>query len=396
MKKQLITYILIIIGFIQVKAQTTDNEWYLTALGAFRQEKIEKAKNAFTKIHDIEPEMAHLQARIYLAINQPDSAIQVIQHHDLPETYWLLAVSYAQKNQTEDAIKYLKQYLKFNTKRSEAEIKLHPKLEAIAGTKLWNDLWLTDWYSHHEKSIAEIRYLIEQEDFFSAIDTLNAKVKEYPDYAQYYYYLAITYNQIGKHEQALGYIEKAVELERTDERYRLQMANIQYALNDYEDAINNYTYYLRLNPDDFEVYLQLAEGYAKNKESRHALRELDEYLSYLPMDDKGLMQKANIAYGAGDYLTALSTINLYFKHHKPRFMAYKLRGRAYFYVNMPEYAIRDLSQALDFNPNDAEVYYYRGMARLNQENKKGACADFKKSYQLGYRDAYNQFQKHCE
>jgi tetratricopeptide (TPR) repeat protein len=57
--------------------------------------------------------------------------------------------------------------------------------------------------------------------------------------------------------------------------------------------------------------------------------------------------------------------------------------------------IADMDILLQMHPEDNWLYYQRGMARFNLKNTAGACADWKKSAELGNKDASAMLQQNC-
>jgi predicted negative regulator of RcsB-dependent stress response len=41
------------------------------------------------------------------------------------------------------------------------------------------------------------------------------------------------------------------------------------------------------------------------------------------------------------------------------------------------------------------AYFDRGIIRLNQKDTTGACEDWNKALELGYRDAQREVQQYC-
>ena len=58
-------------------------------------------------------------------------------------------------------------------------------------------------------------------------------------------------------------------------------------------------------------------------------------------------------------------------------------------------AIGLYDKAIALNPNNGLSYYNRGIAKLNLSDKTGACPDFKKASQLGYKKAEESISKFC-
>ncbi len=59
-------------------------------------------------------------------------------------------------------------------------------------------------------------------------------------------------------------------------------------------------------------------------------------------------------------------------------------------------AIMDYSTVIVLNPNDGEVYYKRGLAKIAIDEKESAVIDFKKAFDLGFKVAENALIKYCK
>jgi tetratricopeptide (TPR) repeat protein len=65
------------------------------------------------------------------------------------------------------------------------------------------------------------------------------------------------------------------------------------------------------------------------------------------------------------------------------FKAYRNRGFAYYKLGEYQHAADDYSEALLFQPNDAEIYHNRSLAYLFQSKTKLFCHDAQKACTLG-------------
>ena len=64
-------------------------------------------------------------------------------------------------------------------------------------------------------------------------------------------------------------------------------------------------------------------------------------------------------------------------------------------MNTLNQAIDDYSMALDLNPNNPDIYFNRGIARLKLNDASNACYDFKKAFNMGKKEALEYLQRHC-
>ncbi len=59
-------------------------------------------------------------------------------------------------------------------------------------------------------------------------------------------------------------------------------------------------------------------------------------------------------------------------------------------------AIQDFNKAIELDPNDAEAYGGRGLAKILLGQKDSGCLDLSKASKLGYMGAYDVIKKHCQ
>ena len=75
-----------------------------------------------------------------------------------------------------------------------------------------------------------------------------------------------------------------------------------------------------------------------------------------------------------------------------------MKGRGIAHLNLGNYddAIRDFNQLLEFDMEDASIYYHRGMAKMYKSEVYGACMDFLSASENGYSEANKAINKYCE
>ena len=57
--------------------------------------------------------------------------------------------------------------------------------------------------------------------------------------------------------------------------------------------------------------------------------------------------------------------------------------------------ISDFIKAIEINPNDAEAYYNRGIAKIKLGQKDSGCLDLSKAGELGDSQAYEAIKDLC-
>ena len=74
-------------------------------------------------------------------------------------------------------------------------------------------------------------------------------------------------------------------------------------------------------------------------------------------------------------------------------MNYKIKQNAKYNINDFKGAIADYTKAISLDPNNAEVYLWRGYAKIEIKDKIGACKDFSKAGELELKEAYDAINK---
>ena len=65
--------------------------------------------------------------------------------------------------------------------------------------------------------------------------------------------------------------------------------------------------------------------------------------------------------------------------------------------NLQDYsdAISDYNKAIEINPDHAEAYYNRGIAKINLGQKDSGCLDLSKAGKLGHSQDYEAIKDFC-
>lgn len=127
----------------------------------------------------------------------------------------------------------------------------------------------------------------------------------------------------------------------------------------------------------------------KSEQKKEPIHAADTAASVKPVDDdfEKLMRLGAKQVGSRKYTDALETFNKAMTYNKQTGRVLTCRGEAFSgnkdYLN----AIKDYTQAIELGTTyDGEVYYSRGVCRasLEEPDRDGACADFKKAKEMGF------------
>ena len=102
---------------------------------------------------------------------------------------------------------------------------------------------------------------------------------------------------------------------------------------------------------------------------------------------KALLEQADSAYNKGDFQQAIRDYTQAIALNPNNAGLYGLRGLAYYDVKDYSSAIRDFNQAIALNPNDAYAYGNRGVIYSKLKDYSSAIRDLTQSIALGRNDA---------
>jgi tetratricopeptide (TPR) repeat protein len=270
-------------------------------------------------------------------------------------------------------------------------------------------------------NIAIIERDLKQYD--KAIEDCSLAIVLNPDYAPAYDNRARVYSLTGKYQLAIndlsnamyGYKDNAVALSKVF----FQRANMKKALKQYKDAINDYSFAIKLMPDNKFAYWSRASVYYNDGDYQLANDDYNKAIAFFKDDKKSLsnlyddrarMEQGQLLYNKaieddslaivlnpqfavaywnkadshaqnGDFRLSIvdykKTINFY-QASKPQLaQLYVSIANNEYLLNEFQNSIDDCNTALSMDPQSWAPYLYRGRAYFKMNNKDLAMADFK-------------------
>ena len=200
-------------------------------------------------------------------------------------------------------------------------------------------------------------YMLNQ-NYDMALQYLKAAINENTNYYKGYYNRGLLFAQTGRMKDALNDFDKAIALKQYSKAY-VARANVFYTLKKFDKAIEDAETVLKLEPTNFKANYVLANCYDD-------LNQLDKALS--------LYNKVIIS-DSENPLYYLRRAILYGKQQ-----------------NMSS-CLKDLDICTELNPDFAEAYYWKGVAKVNL--KQNPCEEFKKAVALGFNAAQQPLMTYC-
>lgn len=190
---------------------------------------------------------------------------------------------------------------------------------------------------------------------------LNKAIALTPNYYKAYYNRGLAFMQLQKFQNALSDFDNAIKLHRRGDHYKSYVArgNAYYNLKDFPKAIADAEAALKIDPKNVKANFLLGNCY----------------------DDLNQLDKAKLFY---DVAIAANP-------EEPLF--YLRRAILLGKTQQLEACLQDLNKCTDLNPNFAEAYYWKGVAKVNL--KQNPCEDLRKAVKLGFGAANQALQNYC-
>ena len=166
-----------------------------------------------------------------------------------------------------------------------------------------------------------------------------------------------------KYESAFRDIYTAATYDSANPKVYFSFGNLFMAVNNYSNADSSYSKAIQLQP----LY---AEAYNNRAYTRLFLK--------------------NYTGAINDCYKALDLMNT-----KPSPVTFNNLGKAYCEKNQLDSALKYFNKAIELNQYFSEAYFERGVAKQKNNDKEGACKDWKTASAFGYKDSTYSLDKFC-
>jgi tetratricopeptide (TPR) repeat protein len=178
-----------------------------------------------------------------------------------------------------------------------------------------------------------------------------------------------------------AYIERAKE--------RISLQNFQGAFQDVEKA-------KQLNPNSPDVYYTHAKILTTQLQFENSLPYYNKAIALDSFDAAVYNDRAYVLYRMKEYDSALADCNRTIRISPEYMTAYYNKGMIFLETGKPAAAIKLFDTTLAMTNNLYFGYFYRGMAKKQMHDMKGACEDWQQSVSLGFKMAQDTINRYCK
>ena len=208
---------------------------------------------------------------------------------------------------------------------------------AIASYSAFLELEPDNVKAYYNRGTASLN--LQQND--AAIKDFRKVISLDPAHAKGHLSLGYTLLSAGNHEEAIGFLTKAAELDPTLSKAFVQRGTAYMKTNKYNEAIADFTRAITMGEQSYALFLNRSICKNKTEDFMGALADYTAAGNLKP--DQGV--------------TSGEKAKIYLKQNKWH------------------EAISETSTAMRYNAGDADLYYYRGYAKIMLEDVAGALTD---------------------
>lgn len=375
---------------------------FLNGLAKFYYQEYDSSIIYFNKAIELNKNDARIYSYIgncYLIKQDLEKAKESYESADKIKTgygsYQLARICAMQKD-FPAAIKWLEVNLKSEYKIPKSEIRTNDAFVDLRETKEWENLWSGDWYTEDEIIIESADYLKERTKYVDALEELDKII--FKDKTAHYalYKRAEVYLMLDDTRNALTDLNSAIKINNEVYIYHFKRALLLMNQRKYKKALLDLNKAIEINSEDFDVFYQRALVETKLQMNNEAIADLEYYLTYMTKNEIAYYKGGTIYLSLNKYDKALVWLNRAIFMNSNIIDYFIARVQAHEGLQDYNSMMNDCSRALDINPNEGIIYYKRGIAKYNLNDKDGACKDWKNAVRFDYFDANEMLLNECQ
>lgn len=241
------------------------------------------------------------------------------------------------------------------------------------------------------------KYNFDEGKYEKALKFVNNAIKHDSSYVNAYFLRAQVYHELGEYQSSVVDINRVLKADRSENSFAGQchllrgrgyMELEKYSRARYDFGISKK--YTRNDPDVTYYEAMLSYKLGNHDEALLALNEAIRRkgdASYYRLKSEVKMSKYRTAPESREYLSVLSDINTAISIDANNYEFYLFRSKYLNSVGRKDQAMKDFDKMIELSPEKDVAYVNRGIARMNNDDYKGAVLDFNESITINPENA---------
>lgn len=217
----------------------------------------------------------------------------------------------------------------------------------------------------------------KKEEYEDALMFFNISLEKDPNQSEALYYKALSLGNLGEFEKAIGEVEKAIEIDSTEDRYWCDKGNFLARTENYDEAIECFDEAIRLNPADPVIWCNKGFTYLEEDKFEESLESYTKALELNPKYIHALMGLAHVYIELDNFKKAEECFDKAEKIDDCDFEFLSEKGKYLLFKEDVSEALRYFDKCLSINENSLEIWMFRALAYsfLNNEDEANYCVD---------------------
>ncbi|MCX6152664.1 MAG: hypothetical protein NT007_00735 [Candidatus Kapabacteria bacterium] len=166
-------------------------------------------------------------------------------------------------------------------------------------------------------------------------------------------------------------------------------------IGDFKGALAELNIAIKNDPLSDKLFLSRAIIERRFADNKNALIDLNKCIELNPKSEKAYYERGIINLSNEEYKGALSDFTISYKLDERNLTTRFQIGVAKYYLKDYQGSIEDCNFVINVKPDAADVYFQRGLNKLQLGQKDAACIDLNRASQLGSRSAMQAVSDYC-
>lgn len=240
------------------------------------------------------------------------------------------------------------------------------------------------YQAYYAKGLAIMNSAESSEDYEAALIAFEKALEIENNFPSAWRKQAEVYQTLGKYEEALNSINQAIDYDYDGQDFALYVlkGTILSDMQRFSEAEETLTQAIKIKPNFLTYSLR---GFMRMglEDIRGSKSDFTKAIQLNPDNYFAYWGRGTVLLIEGDYDLALGNFNQAIEIKDDFALAYLGRGQMMLqvYENSNE-AVKDFNRVIEYAPDNADGYVYRGIVSLGQEQYQGAIADFNKGIKI--------------
>ncbi|MFD5853657.1 tetratricopeptide repeat protein [Cytobacillus pseudoceanisediminis] len=198
--------------------------------------------------------------------------------------------------------------------------------------------------------------LQDRGNYDEALSYINKAIDLVPSHLDLYNNKANILQAMGRYEEAVHYYDRVKEEGLPKDEVYLNCGNAKASLNIWDEALDDYNYSLFINPENITTWNSRGYLYYLTGDYFKAITDFEQSLKINPKYIPALLNRALAYEAVGHFNNALNDYRIIEEKNTSTIELYVNRASLYQKIGMLAESRADLKKAIELKPNQAEAY----------------------------------------